>query len=71
MLPELAQGDANKVFVIPSEFASALGGIGEAFHRQGLGPPPPRPAPPRAGDGPPPRPRAVKPPDEAPPAGDH
>ena len=35
MLPQLAQGDANKVFVIPSEFASALGGIGEAFSRHG------------------------------------
>jgi regulator of protease activity HflC (stomatin/prohibitin superfamily) len=27
MLPRLAQGDANKVFVIPSEFAEAVGGI--------------------------------------------
>ena len=27
MLPELAKGDANKVFVIPSEFSQALGGI--------------------------------------------
>ncbi len=34
MLPQLAQGDSNKVFVIPSEFASALGGIGEAFSRR-------------------------------------
>ena len=31
MLPQLAQGDANKVFVIPSEFAEAFGGIGKAF----------------------------------------
>ncbi|MGH2930009.1 MAG: SPFH domain-containing protein, partial [Solirubrobacteraceae bacterium] len=31
MLPQLAQGDANKVFVIPSEFAEAFGGIGRAF----------------------------------------
>jgi regulator of protease activity HflC (stomatin/prohibitin superfamily) len=31
MLPRLAQGDANKVFVIPSEFSSALGKVGEAF----------------------------------------
>ena len=31
MLPTLAQGDANKVFVIPSEFANAFGGIGKAF----------------------------------------
>jgi regulator of protease activity HflC (stomatin/prohibitin superfamily) len=27
MLPQLAQGDANKVFVIPSEFSAAFGGI--------------------------------------------
>ena len=31
MLPQLAKGDANKVFVIPSEFSQAVGGIGEAF----------------------------------------
>jgi hypothetical protein len=31
MLPQLAQGDANKVFVIPSEFADAFGGIARAF----------------------------------------
>jgi regulator of protease activity HflC (stomatin/prohibitin superfamily) len=31
MLPQLAQGDANKVFVIPSEFAEAFGGITKAF----------------------------------------
>jgi hypothetical protein len=28
MLPELARGDANKVFVIPSEFAQAFADIG-------------------------------------------
>jgi regulator of protease activity HflC (stomatin/prohibitin superfamily) len=33
MLPQLAEGDANKVFVIPSEFAEAFGGIGEALAR--------------------------------------
>jgi regulator of protease activity HflC (stomatin/prohibitin superfamily) len=33
MLPQLAQGDANKVFVIPSEFAEAFGGLGKAFGR--------------------------------------
>ena len=27
MLPQLAQGDANKVFVIPSEFAEAFGPV--------------------------------------------
>jgi regulator of protease activity HflC (stomatin/prohibitin superfamily) len=31
MLPQLAKGDANKVFVIPSEFADAFGGISRAF----------------------------------------
>jgi regulator of protease activity HflC (stomatin/prohibitin superfamily) len=31
MLPQLAQGDANKVFVIPSEFSQAVGGITEAL----------------------------------------
>jgi regulator of protease activity HflC (stomatin/prohibitin superfamily) len=36
MLPQLAEGDANKVFVVPSEFAAAFGGIGEALGR-GIG----------------------------------
>jgi regulator of protease activity HflC (stomatin/prohibitin superfamily) len=31
MLPQLAEGDSNKVFVIPSEYASAFGGIAAAF----------------------------------------
>src|SRR6201997_2948338 len=31
MLPELARGDANKVFVIPSEFTHAFGGISKAL----------------------------------------
>jgi hypothetical protein len=31
MLPQLAQGDANKVFVIPSEFSEAFGGLGRAL----------------------------------------
>jgi regulator of protease activity HflC (stomatin/prohibitin superfamily) len=34
MLPRLAQGDANKVFVIPSEFTQAFAGIGEALSRR-------------------------------------
>jgi regulator of protease activity HflC (stomatin/prohibitin superfamily) len=33
MLPQLAQGEANKIFVIPSEFSQALGGIGNAIGR--------------------------------------
>jgi regulator of protease activity HflC (stomatin/prohibitin superfamily) len=35
MLPQLAQGEANKVFVIPSEFTQAFQGIGEALSRGG------------------------------------
>jgi regulator of protease activity HflC (stomatin/prohibitin superfamily) len=31
MLPQLAQGDANKVFVIPSQFAEAFQGIAKAL----------------------------------------
>ena len=31
MLPELARGDANKVFVVPSEFAHAFAGLGRAL----------------------------------------
>jgi regulator of protease activity HflC (stomatin/prohibitin superfamily) len=34
MLPKLAEGQANKVFVIPSEFTQAFGGIGEALARR-------------------------------------
>jgi regulator of protease activity HflC (stomatin/prohibitin superfamily) len=45
MLPQLAEGDSNKVFVVPSEFAQAFGGIGEALARgaAAAGQPPPRP----------------------------
>jgi regulator of protease activity HflC (stomatin/prohibitin superfamily) len=35
MLPKLAEGDANKVFVIPSEFANAFSGIGDTLRRAG------------------------------------
>jgi regulator of protease activity HflC (stomatin/prohibitin superfamily) len=50
MLPQLAQGDANKIFVIPSEFSQALGNLGNAFGggrgpQPGDGPPPPPPPP--------------------------
>jgi hypothetical protein len=41
MLPQLAQGDANKIFVIPSEFNQALSGLAERFAPH---PPPPPPA---------------------------
>ncbi len=33
MLPQLAEGEANKVFVMPSEFTQAFGGIGEVLTR--------------------------------------
>jgi regulator of protease activity HflC (stomatin/prohibitin superfamily) len=36
MLPQLAQGEANKIFVIPSEFSQALGNLADRFS-----PPPP------------------------------
>lgn len=47
MLPQLAQGDANKIFVIPSEFSQALGGVAGAIGRAAGAPAPTR------GDGPP------------------
>ena len=48
MLPQLAQGEANKIFIIPSEFNQALGNIGSALGRfggGGEGSPPPKPKP--------------------------
>jgi regulator of protease activity HflC (stomatin/prohibitin superfamily) len=47
MLPQLAQGEANKIFVIPSEFSQALGNLGGAVGQLGGGdaPPPRRPRP--------------------------
>jgi hypothetical protein len=35
MLPQLARGEANKIFVIPSEFSQALGNLGSAVSRFG------------------------------------
>src|SRR3954471_347859 len=52
MLPQLAQGQANKVFVIPSQFSEAFGKLGEALGGSpnggpgGLGATPPPPPPP-------------------------
>ena len=34
-LPQMAQGDANKVWVIPSEFSSSLEGFAKAFASKG------------------------------------
>jgi regulator of protease activity HflC (stomatin/prohibitin superfamily) len=45
MLPQLARGEANKIFVIPSEFSQALGNIGGAIGRA-AGDPPSSPPPP-------------------------
>jgi regulator of protease activity HflC (stomatin/prohibitin superfamily) len=45
MLPQLAQGEANKIFVIPSEFSQALGNVGKALGRREPPPPPPPPPP--------------------------
>ena len=67
MLPQLADGAANTVFVVPSEFAEAFGGIGEALKRRAHDGPaatdagdsggPPLPAPDSGGQLPPPPPR--------------
>jgi regulator of protease activity HflC (stomatin/prohibitin superfamily) len=47
-LPQIAQGDANKMWIIPSEFTQALGHLGSIVDRgEGGDPPPPPPAPPR------------------------
>src|SRR4051812_42938424 len=50
MLPQIAQGDSNKVWVIPSEFSGALDQLRQAFgaDRDRVGPPPPPPPPPRS-----------------------
>ncbi len=76
MLPQLAEGDANKVFVIPSEFAQAFGGIGEALTRRKPDGAPERPSSPPLPPSPPghpsppakPSPPASPPPASSPPA---
>jgi regulator of protease activity HflC (stomatin/prohibitin superfamily) len=55
MLPQLAQGEANKIWVIPSEFTQALSGLTGAmgrFGERGEERPPPPPSPPAAGTSP-------------------
>ncbi|MDQ6916128.1 MAG: SPFH/Band 7/PHB domain protein [Actinomycetota bacterium] len=47
MLPQLARGEANKIFVIPSEFSQALGSLADRLG--GGGPPGPPGAPPPPG----------------------
>jgi regulator of protease activity HflC (stomatin/prohibitin superfamily) len=48
MLPQIAQGDSNKVWVIPSEFTGAMEQLSKAFdgEREGRQEPPPPPPPP-------------------------
>ena len=42
MLPQLAQGEANKIFIIPSEFSQALGNLGDVVSKVTGGERPPR-----------------------------
>src|SRR4051812_38083791 len=49
MLPQIAQGEANKVWIIPSEITNALGSLGGAVESITGGKPAP-PAPPRPED---------------------
>jgi len=62
MLPQLARGEANKIFIIPSEFNQALGNLGGAIGKMtgaGDGPSPPPSGELTGGsDAPPPRPPA-------------
>jgi regulator of protease activity HflC (stomatin/prohibitin superfamily) len=58
MLPQLAQGDANKVFVIPSEFSQAFGVLGERLAAAASPPPHDGPAGKQALPNPPPPPSA-------------
>ncbi len=45
MLPQIAQGDSNKIWIIPSEFTQALGKAGSML-QEGGGPPKEPPSPP-------------------------
>jgi regulator of protease activity HflC (stomatin/prohibitin superfamily) len=56
MLPELARGEANKVFVIPSEFSQALGNLGGALGNLAGGGAGARPAGPTPAEAPAPAP---------------
>jgi regulator of protease activity HflC (stomatin/prohibitin superfamily) len=57
MLPQLARGDANKIWVIPSEFTQALANLGGMLPDRGQAASSP-PASPPAGGSPPPSPPA-------------
>jgi regulator of protease activity HflC (stomatin/prohibitin superfamily) len=48
MLPQIAQGESNKIWIIPSEFTAALGQLTAALPKAGgASEPPPPPGPPR------------------------
>jgi regulator of protease activity HflC (stomatin/prohibitin superfamily) len=63
MLPQLARGEANKIFIIPSEFSSALGNLAGTVSSFGQPPkadpppqaPPPAQLPPQTQQPPPPQ----------------
>ena len=42
-LPQIAQGESNKVWIIPSEITQALGNIGAMIPKGDREPPPPPP----------------------------
>ena len=48
MLPKIAQGDSNKLWIVPSELGDALKGIGGILGAgtNDAAPPPPPPLPP-------------------------
>jgi regulator of protease activity HflC (stomatin/prohibitin superfamily) len=46
-LPQIAKGESNKMWIIPSEITQALGNLGSILPKpEGEPPPPPPPAPP-------------------------
>ena len=47
MLPQIAQGDANKVWIVPSEITQALGNIGSMWPKDDGEERPKPPPPPR------------------------
>jgi regulator of protease activity HflC (stomatin/prohibitin superfamily) len=52
MLPRLAQGEANKVLLIPSEFSQAFGGLTRALERASASADPPAQVPARLAEAP-------------------
>ena len=60
MLPQIAKGDANKLWIVPSEMGKALEALGGLFGNNGAAERPARPTPPPPPPAPP-APRAVGP----------